>query len=545
MLTLLPLVIAAQTPPALIAEATVARPASQEIIQLHQDIRPLPGQLDSIPVFNSNSPEVVQREGILLSTFPPDSMSSPTAHLDYPLEGRFDIFAHHIARGLNHDDNRTLFLGIIVHNPNNYSVTLDLLQSVSYLSQEAPFYDLPSYVANPLGRTFSGPGSRTMNDVLRGERQDHWQPTVRIPAGQTYLLANLPIPLRRLTVATNGTLPPGYVLQPPLRSPDEDEENDTNSSAGVRRVNTSPPANPNQPLPTNGRSLLMHARTDGPVYMASLAMNAPLTPDGNERVPTLAEWQILLTQGGLAGPRDIAPTPPDRQNFSRFFYGRVAGIAQGSEWKAELSDIPGNNILTIPDRGQRISYTLSTVDHNTLGTGQIQSAPMLDRYDDTAYRAHGNYGVKYDLSMPLYNPTNDRQTVTLSIQTPLQDENAESFLRFRDPPDAQIFFRGTLRLTYIDDFGILQTRYLHVIHRRGQQGEPLISLDMLPGDRRLVQVELLYPPDATPPQVLTLHTVDNTQNQPEIQPRFRPLNPSSAEPSDWIESSSSFWDSNP
>jgi hypothetical protein len=520
MLIFLPLV-AAQTPPALIAEAP--RPAAQEILQPHQEIRPLPGQLDSIPVFNSNSPELIQYEGILLSTFPSDGMRHPSAHLDYPLDGRFDIFAHHIARGVTHDDNRTLFLGIIVHNPNRHSVTLDLLQSVSYLSQEAPFYDLPSYVANPLGRTFSGPGSRTMNDVLRGERQEHWRPTVTIPAGQTHLLANLPIPLRRLTVATNGTLLPGQVLLPPLQTDDDDDDN--NRSAGIRRASTSPPVNPNRPLPSNGRSLLMHARTNGPVHIASLAMYAPLMPDGNERVPTLAEWQSMLLRGSLAGPRDTEPTPPNQTNFNRFFYGRVAGIAQGSEWKAELSDAPGTNVLTIPDRGQRISYTLSTVDHNTFGTNQIQSAPMLERYNDTAYRAHGNYGVKYDLSMPLHNPTNDTQTVTLSIQTPLQDENAENYLRFRNPPNAQIFFRGTLRLTFIDDFGVLQTRYLHVIHRRGQQGEPLIRLQMPPGDRRLVQVALLYPPDATPPQVLTLHTVNDTQDQPEILPRFRPISP--------------------
>src|SRR4029079_12787037 len=37
-----------------------------------QQVRVLPGQLDSIPVFNSHSPEVVQTEGILLSTFPPE-----------------------------------------------------------------------------------------------------------------------------------------------------------------------------------------------------------------------------------------------------------------------------------------------------------------------------------------------------------------------------------------------------------------------------------------------------------------------------------------
>lgn len=503
MLTLLPIFIAAQTtPPALIAEAAAPQPVvQQQILQPHQEIRPLPGQLDDTLMFNSNSPELVQTEGILLSSFPPENMQVATAHLDYPLQGRFDIFAHHIARGLTHSDNRTLFLGVIVHNPEPRAVTLDLLQAVSYLSQEAPFYDLPSYVANPLGRTFSGPGSRTTNDMLRGERQDHWTPTVRIPPGQTYLLANLPIPLRRLSVPTNGTLGPNQVLLPPIQPP-------PSPTSPANRSTSTPPVDETRPLPTNGRSLLIHARTDGPVYVASLAMYAPRTADGNERVPTLAEWQLLLTQRGLAGPRDISPTPPDTQNFGRFFYGRVAGISQGSEWRADLSDTAGGNALVIPDRGQRISYVLSSVDYNTLGTGQIQSAPMLDRYDDTAYRSHGNYGVKYNLSMPLYNPTNEMQTVTLSLQTPLQDESAQDYLRFLEPPDPQIFFRGTVRFTYLDDFGVFQTRYMHVIHRRGQEGEPLIQLRIQPGDRRLVQFEFLYPPDATPPQALTIHTVD-------------------------------------
>jgi Protein of unknown function (DUF3370) len=37
-------------------------------------------------------------------------------------------------------------------------------------------------------------------------------------------------------------------------------------------------------------------------------------------------------------------------------------------------------------------------------------------------------------------------------------------------------------------------------------GEPLATLRMKPKERRLVQVDLIYPPDATPPQVLTVQT---------------------------------------
>jgi hypothetical protein len=47
---------------------------------------------------------------------------------------------------------------------------------------------------------------------------------------------------------------------------------------------------------------------------------------------------------------------------------------------------------------------------------------------------------------------------------------------------------------------------VHLIQRRGQEGEALATLKMPSGDRRLVQVDFLYPPDATPPQVLTVRS---------------------------------------
>lgn len=50
-------------------------PALEPEISQSQDIRPLPGRLDSIPVFNSNNPEIVSGEGILLSTLPPEGMA--------------------------------------------------------------------------------------------------------------------------------------------------------------------------------------------------------------------------------------------------------------------------------------------------------------------------------------------------------------------------------------------------------------------------------------------------------------------------------------
>src|SRR5687768_11561165 len=58
---------------------------------------PLPGSLNDIPVFNSNSPEIIKTEGILLSTFPPENKEYPEAHLNMTFNGKFDIFTHHIA----------------------------------------------------------------------------------------------------------------------------------------------------------------------------------------------------------------------------------------------------------------------------------------------------------------------------------------------------------------------------------------------------------------------------------------------------------------
>ena len=435
-------------------------PPPQEVLQ-PQTVRPLPGSLDTVPVFNSNSPELVQTEGILLSTFSPTGKRVKAAHLNFPIQGRFDIFAHHVAKATRPDNLRTLYLGVMLHNPSDQQVLVDVLQAASYLSQpDAPFIDLPPLSNNILGTVFAGPGDRVMNDVLRG-RQTGFPAQLLIPPGQSQMLLSLPIPVQG--------------LEPPI----------------------------------NGRSTLLRLRSNKAVYVASLAMYARLNPDGSERSPTLAEWQQLLDTGNLAGPRDKTPTPPE-QTDGKVVYGRVAGVAQGSQWQAQLVDNPGVPYLSIPQSGQAFSYGLSMLNLGTLGTGQVQSAPLLVRYPDTAYRAHGNYGIQYSLTLPLVNNTGQPQTVTLSMQTPLkEDQLTKGGLRFYHPPASQVFFRGTVRLRYNDDQNLPQTRYVHLAQNRGQMGEPLVILRMKQGDRRLVLVDFLYPPDATPPQVITIKTLDN------------------------------------
>ncbi|MBE9137799.1 DUF3370 domain-containing protein, partial [Nodosilinea sp. LEGE 07088] len=489
------------TPPIETQTVVIPHNGSYAEVIRYQEVRPLPGGLDDIPVFNSNSPEVVQQNGILLSTFPKDGMAHPDAHLNYAFEGRFDIFAHHIARGINPDDRRTLFMAVVVYNPGSEPVDITINQGVSYLSQEAPFINLPDARLSTNGSVYAGPGSRTTTDILRGANQSHWPDRITIPPGHVQILMNTPIPLRQLTVPVNGSYPQGSAIpKPPVRP--------VTLTAAAAQINTETGAHemvaPPRPVPSNGRTAMMYLSSSGPVHMASLARYADVLPNGNERVPSLQDWLQVLKQGDLAGPRDIPPTDPEAYQFGRFYYGRVAGVAKGSTWKATLTDSPDADVLTIPEPGNAFSYVVSSVDRNTFGTGQIQSAPMVARYPDTAYRAHGNYGVRYSLKLPLYNSRDSEQTVTLKFQTPLRDEDLTQGLRFRRPPDDRIFYRGTLRLKFKNQMGLERTHYVHLVQRRGQESEPLLRLNIPAEARQDLEIDLIYPPDATPPQVITL-----------------------------------------
>jgi len=430
-------------------------PVSQEVVQ-PQEVRALPGKLDTVPVLNSNSPEIIQSEGILLSTFPPGDQQVPTAHLNFPLQGRFDLFAHHVAKARSPKSQRPLYLGVILHNPGKQTVKVLVLQATSYLSQsQAPFIDLPAQVESPFGRVYSGPGSRVTSDVLRRKIQSGWPVSLVVPPGQSRMLLNLPIPAS----------------------------------------------------PANGRTVWMRLLSTGKLYAASLARFAPSGAKGKWQAPTLKDWQTLLDQGGLVQPRDRAPTPPE-QTRGQFIYGRVAGVAQGSQWRSEITNNPNVDYLGIPQRGKAFSYGINTLDRGTLGTGQVQSAPLLVRYPDTAYRAHGNYGIEYSLTLPLYNPTQQPQKVTLAIQTPLKEDRlAKGGLRFLNPPGKQVHFRGTVLVRYTNSRGNPHRRYVHLVQHRGQGGQPLVTLEIPPHKRQLVQVDFLYPPDSTPPQVLTVQTL--------------------------------------
>jgi hypothetical protein len=435
-----------------IADAAVT---VQDIV-LPGAVRALPGSLDQVPLVSSNSPEWIKTGGILLSTFPPQGKAVAAAHLNFPLQGKFNLFTHHFTH--TPKDLQTLYLGVIVQNPGQQAVTIETLQAASYLMEpDAPFKNKPPLLENPKGEVFSGPGIRAVDNVLRGQRQKEFLAKIVIPPGEYRLLMNHPIPVK-----------------------------------GLER-------------PVNGRSTLMRLQSSGKVYVADLAMFAPKTVDGGDRPPTLEEWKQVLLKGGLAGPRDKKPTPPD-QVGGALVYSRVAGVQQGATWQAKLVDA-GKPHLALPAPGQPISYGISTLRGGRLGTGQSQAAKLLVRYPDTAYESHANYATLYDLSLPLLNSTNQPQTLTLTLATPIkEDKLAKAGVVFRRPPLNFPYFRGTVRLRYADDRGQPLTRYLHLWQRTGQLVEPLVTLQMKPGEKRWVRLDFFYPPDSTPPQVLTIAT---------------------------------------
>jgi hypothetical protein len=421
---------------------------------LPDQVRPLPGQLDRIPMFNSNSPEWIKQPGILLSTFPPAGKTTPQAHLNYGLKDDFTLFSHHFTH--TPPDLKTLYLGLLVYNPNSESVKLTIPEAASYQLADSPFTQHPPLVDNPDGSIFSGPGVRAVDQVLRSHRQSDFPETLTIPAGQYRMLMNHPIPVKGLE------------------------------------------------KPINGRSTFLRLHSSGTVYLAELTMFAPQTELGVERKPTLSEWTQLLQTAGFAGPRDKQPTPPGQGGV--LIYSRVAGIQDGSNWQAKLTD-PGAETLSIPEPGHGISYVISTLQAGRLGTEQVQAAKLLVRYPDTAYEAHGNYAVYYNLSLPLLNPTPETQKVAITLATPIKSDTLNSKgLHFTVPSRTHPFFRGTIRLK-TDENGKINTRYVHLWQRTGQKVDPIQTFTISPQSKLTLSVEFLYPPDSTPPQILRIATL--------------------------------------
>lgn len=524
-----------EKPKVMIAEKAPEKPAETPLAKFFEmtEIRHLPGQLNNVRVFNSNSPEMILEDGILLSTFPFDQMAHPECHLNYSFQGDFDLFAHHVTKAESDADERVLWLGFLVGNPSNKKVRVRVLSGASYLSQpDAPFAALADITLNNEGKVFAGPGDRVSDEVLRGAQPTFMPKSIDLAAGQTKLLLALPLPVRKLRPALNG------------------------------------------------RSVLLKLNSSGPVNAASLAKY--VGPLQGETGPAESEWIEALNSFRLAKPRDKSPTEPFIGKGGIIF-GRVAGVGLGNQWNAVASDaaalsplrhlpqqpsaylnMPGisgepakprfaplegnsngritdlvdlasntalvvtggkknkksnsdakpaaaaigasNRDLTIPAPEKNISFPISTVERGTFGTRQIQSAPLLVSYADTAFLANGNYGITYKIDLPLHNPLQETVNVQILFKTPLKSDEAK--LEFYEEPPSRAHFRGTVKVTAEG-----KTNYWHLVQKQGFDGSKLAELLMPAGSRKKVSIEFIYPPDATPPHVISILTLRKGESE--------------------------------
>jgi len=210
----------------------------------------------------------------------------------------------------------------------------------------------------------------------------------------------------------------------------------------------------------------------------------------------------MLQNGELCAPRERAPSAPDSKGPT--IYGRVSGVSKGANWNTDRGAKAPPPTEIKP--GQAISYALSTLSGATLGTEQVQSAPMLVRYPDTAYEAHGNYAVEYDLDLPVVNYATEPVKVSVSLQSPLKGSNSKVGLLFLEEPSEHVFFRGTVRFRYLDHEGAEHVRYIHLVEKQGMKMPPLVEFSLGPKETMPLRVTFLYPPDSTPPQVLTIRS---------------------------------------
>jgi len=413
-------------------------------------ILPLPGSLDSMPVLHSNSPERIEQSGILVSTLPAGDLNQGRK-LGIPLQGRFELFMHHVARTAVLSSAR-VYLAVVASNPSQESLRLTLKKGAFFRTwPEAPFKPVAGIHNNPRGELFSGPGDRLALAVLRDESTLNPQQILLAPGEQAVIFLE--------AIPTN----PLWVLQQ-----------------------------------DNALSALLSFESLEPVHLSVLSW---VSDSGSP--PRPQDLLTLLASGQVAGPPEIPVTeydPAKPPPAGGFRYGRVAGMVSGASWRGKLEDLP-------QAPGERVGFPLSSVYLKRMGTGQNQSAPLRVRVPGTAVQSHGNYGVHYLLEADLQNPDPQARSYAVYLHQPLkviERSPGEALAVFRSPPAEAVFFRGSLRLSWgpeqkPEDF------WLHQVLRAGEEAPALKVLVLPAGETRRLKLELVYPPDATPPQLLEIH----------------------------------------
>jgi len=419
-------------------------------------LHPLPGSLDTVEMFNSNSPEVVKGSGILVSTFPPLDMAHPGAHLNRPLNGEINFFLHHINNRIEEKDFQTVYVALLVYNSAAEKATITVLSAASHLSQpDAPFISLPALENNDRGDIYAGPGDRAMSEILRGQRDEKLIKTkIEIGPHQYALLLNQAIPVEK--------------MNPPI----------------------------------NGRSALIKIETNQPLFAATLSS---LQNNGDE-APSLERWQQILQQSDLVTPREKPATEPGKSG--PLIYGRVAGVQKGSLWLSNIVDSEDGKHFDVGET-KTLNFPISTIPGHTFDTGQVQSAPLVVRNADTAYLANGNYAVHYSLRIPLRNQSNSERLVTIAVQNPCSDTKNNFY--FVETPSSRVFFRGSLKVTS-GASSKPQIHFFHLVLHQGERGQTFFSKILSPSETENVQVDFYYPPDATAPQTISIESVETVKH---------------------------------
>ncbi|MFZ9947876.1 MAG: DUF3370 family protein, partial [Vulcanococcus sp.] len=254
----------------------------------------------------------------------------------------------------------------------------------------------------------------------------------------------------------------------------------------------------------NGRNLQLRLQSSGPVSLATLAAYG-----SGDQPPAAGRWAEMLN--GDLSPKEHQPTP--RGASGRMVYSRVSGVQIGSVWSGTITD-PGKPYLSTSRAP--ISWPIASLERGSLGTGQVQTAELKASYPGTAWAAHGNYGVEYNLSIPLRNTSSKPVQLQLAFESPLKSDTAQGGLRFNPEPGKSVMFRGSVETTGLDNSSGQAggRRSFHLVQRVGQQGPALGTVSLPPGANRDLRVRLIYPADATPPQVLSLLPMKQSPDQP-------------------------------
>ena len=97
-------------------------------------------------------------------------------------------------------------------------------------------------------------------------------------------------------------------------------------------------------------------------------------------------------------------------------------------------------------------------------------------------------------------------SLQLALESPLKGDKPLGGLKFRQGPGGSIWFRGSLEVAGLDgpEAKPLGREGFHLVLRSGQEGPSLGTVTLAPGGQRQLRLRLIYPADATPPQVLSL-----------------------------------------